>query len=129
MAMTPSCCQVRRQRLTLSRAAPTSLPRSPCDSAIGSVSRPAGDISSPFWRWQDGLVVQAMKHGWWVLLDEVNLAEPQILERLNSVLERDPKSRRALLALRDIHQQRGDREDMAAVLRRLIPLQEVCSCA
>ncbi len=42
------------------------------------------------WRWQDGLVVLAMKRGWWVLLDEVNLAEPQILERLNSVLEADP---------------------------------------
>jgi MoxR-like ATPase len=42
------------------------------------------------WRWQDGLVVRAMKEGWWVLLDEVNLAEPQILERLNSVLEANP---------------------------------------
>ena len=31
-----------------------------------------------------------MKNGWWVLLDEVNLAEPQILERINSVLETDP---------------------------------------
>jgi hypothetical protein len=46
--------------------------------------------ATPFWRWQDGLVVQALKNGWWVLLDEVNLAEPQILERLNSVLEREP---------------------------------------
>jgi hypothetical protein len=42
------------------------------------------------WRWQDGPVLMALKRGWWVLLDEVNLAEPQILERLNSVLERDP---------------------------------------
>jgi MoxR-like ATPase len=42
------------------------------------------------WRWQDGPMVMALKRGWWVLLDEVNLAEPQILERLNSVLERDP---------------------------------------
>lgn len=42
------------------------------------------------WRWQDGLVIEAMKHGWWVVLDELNLAEPQILERLNSVLERQP---------------------------------------
>ena len=42
------------------------------------------------WRWQDGLVVQALRHGWWVILDELNLAEPQILERLNSVLERSP---------------------------------------
>jgi len=46
-------------------------------------------VSHP-WRWEDGLVPQAMKHGWWVLLDEVNLAEPQILERLNSVLEPNP---------------------------------------
>ncbi|MEN0063732.1 MAG: AAA family ATPase [Myxococcota bacterium] len=42
------------------------------------------------WRWQDGLIVTAMKRGWWVVLDELNLAEPQILERLNPVLERHP---------------------------------------
>ncbi len=42
------------------------------------------------WRWQDGLVVTAMKRGWWVVLDELNLAEPQILERLNPALERVP---------------------------------------
>lgn len=42
------------------------------------------------WRWQDGPIVEALRHGWWVILDEVNLAEPQILERLNSVLEREP---------------------------------------
>src|SRR5438477_7838157 len=42
------------------------------------------------WRWQDGPVLMALKRGWWVLLDEVNLAEPQILERLNSVLEAEP---------------------------------------
>lgn len=47
------------------------------------------EVRSP-WRWQDGLIVQAMRKGWWVLLDEVNLAEPQILERLNSVLEQTP---------------------------------------
>ena len=42
------------------------------------------------WRWQDGLVVQALRNGWWLLLDEVNLAETQILERLNSLLEAHP---------------------------------------
>jgi hypothetical protein len=47
-------------------------------------------MASHPWRWEDGLVVQSMKKGWWVLLDEVNLAEPQILERLNSVLEHEP---------------------------------------
>lgn len=42
------------------------------------------------WRWQDGLIPTAMQQGWWVILDEVNLAEPQVLERLNSVLEPVP---------------------------------------
>ena len=42
------------------------------------------------WRWQDGLVIQALRNGWWLLLDEVNLAEAQILERLNSLLEAHP---------------------------------------
>src|SRR5262249_39435698 len=53
---------------------------------------PMGPMAAlpPQWRWQDGPVVKALKRGWWVLLDEVTLAEPQILERLNSVLERDP---------------------------------------
>lgn len=40
--------------------------------------------------WQDGLLVKAMKEGHWVILDELNLAEPQILEALNSVLEKYP---------------------------------------
>jgi MoxR-like ATPase len=47
-------------------------------------------IDSPDWRWQDGIVPQGMRKGWWIILDEINLAEPQILERINSVLERNP---------------------------------------
>jgi MoxR-like ATPase len=58
------------------------------ESSLTPDSRPPTPASQ--WRWQDGPVVMALKRGWWVLLDEVNLAEPQILERLNSVLERDP---------------------------------------
>jgi len=42
------------------------------------------------WRWEHGDIVKAMINGWWVILDEVNLAEPQILERLNSLLENPP---------------------------------------
>lgn len=42
------------------------------------------------WTWQDGAVVNAMRDGYWLILDELNLAEPQILERLNSVLEAHP---------------------------------------
>ena len=42
------------------------------------------------WAWQDGVLLEALRHGWWVILDELNLAEPAILERLNSLLERTP---------------------------------------
>lgn len=42
------------------------------------------------WRFHEGPVPQAMRHGWWLVLDEVNLAEPAALERLNPVLERHP---------------------------------------
>lgn len=51
---------------------------------------PGGESTGTGWTWQDGLVVQAMRHGYWLLLDEINLAETQILERLNSVLEPQP---------------------------------------
>lgn len=47
-------------------------------------------IQAPPWRFQEGLIPQAMRKGWWVILDEMNLAEPPVLERLNSVLEREP---------------------------------------
>lgn len=39
------------------------------------------------WRFQEGWLLKALRHGHWLLLDEINLAEPQVLERLNSVLE------------------------------------------
>jgi MoxR-like ATPase len=60
-------------------------------SAVESQQIAANErIRPPPWRFQEGLVPQAMRKGWWVILDEVNLAEPPVLERLNSVLERDP---------------------------------------
>lgn len=42
-------------------------------------------------RFVESVLPQAMRHGDWVLLDEINLAEPQCIERLNPVLE-DPPS-------------------------------------
>lgn len=42
------------------------------------------------WRFQEGVIPTALRQGHWVLLDELNLAEPQILERLNPVLETPP---------------------------------------
>lgn len=39
------------------------------------------------WRFQEGCLPRAARRGLWLLLDEMNLAEPQVLERLNPVLE------------------------------------------
>jgi len=52
---------------------------------------PAADANAAApWRFQEGVVPEAMRHGRWVVLDELNLAEPQVLERLNPVLEQPP---------------------------------------
>jgi len=48
------------------------------------------DPAGKGWIWKDGLVVRAMRQGHWVILDELNLAEPQVLERLNPLLEAEP---------------------------------------
>lgn len=42
------------------------------------------------WRLQLGALPVALEHGLWLMLDEMNLAEAQNLERTNSVLERPP---------------------------------------
>ena len=47
-------------------------------------------MAIPEWKWEDGLVVRAVRDGYWLILDEMNLAQPQVLERLNSLTERDP---------------------------------------
>lgn len=39
------------------------------------------------WAFHEGVLPVAMRRGHWLLLDEMNLAEPQVLERLNSALE------------------------------------------
>jgi MoxR-like ATPase len=40
-------------------------------------------------RWVDGPVIKAMKNGEVLLLDEMNLARPEVLERLNSLFDDD----------------------------------------
>lgn len=42
------------------------------------------------WKFQEGSLPVAMRRGQWLLLDEMNLAEPQVLERLNCALEATP---------------------------------------
>ena len=39
--------------------------------------------------WQDGVLIQAMKNGWWLLCDEVNACLPEILFVLHSLLDDD----------------------------------------
>ena len=47
-------------------------------SAIGSEGR---------FEWVDGLVLQAMERGEWLLLEDANLCSPSVLDRLNPLLE------------------------------------------
>lgn len=39
--------------------------------------------------WQDGVLLQAMKEGWWLLCDEINACLPEILFALHSLLDDD----------------------------------------
>lgn len=52
-----------------------------------SSSAEAARQHAALFEWQDGPLVQAMREGDLLLLDEVSLAEDAVLERLNSVLE------------------------------------------
>ena len=81
---------VPRDEVVEEWSGPFEPPASGLAEANGATVGEQAAVRTGPWRWQDGLVVQALRQGWWVLLDEVNLAEPQILERLNSVLEAEP---------------------------------------
>lgn len=51
------------------------------------VSSRSGDVSR--FEWIDGPLVRAMKNGHWMVLDNVNLCSPSILDRINSLCETD----------------------------------------
>ena len=40
----------------------------------------------------EGVLIQAIRNGWWLLLDEINLAPPEVLERITSVMENETGS-------------------------------------
>jgi len=46
----------------------------------------------------EGALVKALKHGWWLLLDEINLAPPEVLERIAGILEAQPTGSQAAAA-------------------------------
>jgi len=54
---------------------------------IPNISKEPG---APPFIWKDGLLPQAMKMGFWIIFDEINLAAPEMIERINSVLEKNP---------------------------------------
>ena len=39
--------------------------------------------------WEDRILVEAMQKGYWLVLDEINLAPSQVIERINSLLDDD----------------------------------------
>lgn len=53
----------------------------------GYIPKPGGEPGD--FVWKDGILVDAMKKGDWVVFDEINLAQPAILERINSLLDKD----------------------------------------
>jgi midasin len=57
--------------------------RTETSDLLGTI-RPNADGS---FFWQDGIVVQAMKNGSKLLIDEISLASDSFLERLNPLLE------------------------------------------
>lgn len=46
------------------------------------------DVSESDWIWQDGEMPREIENGAWTVLDEANTCEPQVLVRLNAILER-----------------------------------------
>ncbi len=38
-------------------------------------------------RWCDGVLIDALRHGHWLLIDNVNFCNPAVLDRLNGLLE------------------------------------------
>ncbi|KAI0022098.1 hypothetical protein F4780DRAFT_246263 [Xylariomycetidae sp. FL0641] len=44
-------------------------------------------ISNPKFEWLDGIIVQALQQGHWLVLDNANLCSASVLDRLNSLLE------------------------------------------
>ena len=65
--------------------------RSRTDGLLESIQHALklGEKSLALFEWVDGSLVHSMKAGEYFLFDEISLAEDAVLERLNSVFEKD----------------------------------------
>lgn len=62
------------------------LPPCPILPLLPSFSRYVSDSTGNL-RFQEGVLVQAVREGWWIVLDELNLAPSDVLEALNRLLD------------------------------------------
>ncbi|VEU23821.1 DEKNAAC105062 [Brettanomyces naardenensis] len=58
---------------------------------LQNIETDARSSSTVNFQWFDGLLVQAVEKGYWLILDNANLCSPSVLDRLNSLLELDGK--------------------------------------
>ncbi|KAI8963544.1 midasin [Daldinia sp. FL1419] len=56
-------------------------------SNVLEILRRSISISNPKFEWLDGIIVQALQKGDWLVLDNANLCSASVLDRLNSLLE------------------------------------------
>jgi midasin len=54
---------------------------------LQQLSSPAGSSTAGRFEWVDGSLTTAIQRGTWVLLDNANLVNPTVLDRLNGLLE------------------------------------------
>ena len=54
---------------------------------MSQLQRGSGEASAPVFAFVEGALVSALRDGSWLLLDEINLAPNETLERLAGVLE------------------------------------------
>ncbi|XP_076466261.1 midasin-like [Babylonia areolata] len=55
--------------------------------AVDSVQPGASSVGGGAFEWVDSLLVKALRHGHWLLIDNVNFCSPSVLDRLNALLE------------------------------------------
>nr|CCA19393.1 hypothetical protein CaO19.12161 [Albugo laibachii Nc14] len=81
---------VKKQKCTLSHAEPLLLAWNTFQLDLDRFKRQKDQIESHFaFQFVEGVLVQALRHGHWILLDEINLASAETLERISTLLESD----------------------------------------